>query len=327
MDAARAAGTLSESSDTSLSEAARFIVEHRRRVDQKITIDVLIDHFLEAKEIELGAPINSRYLKDLKSRVGNIFREGWGQVTLSSIFTPDGKRALERWLSGPRWSAQTRRHYYSNVGSFFEFAVNRGYCTENPIKGIGRPKVPPRSPEILDMKDIKRLLHTTLQTETELGMLPYIVLGLFAGIRVAEIGKFFWKDLRWETNDMLLITIPARIAKKRRTRNIEAVRGDSLGNLLEWLEPYRNRVGPMVLPNHNKRYIALKKATGIDHFPHNYMRHNFASMHYALHRNSGQTIAILGQKDDNVLFEHYRALTITKEAKRYFSLRPSFFRD
>jgi len=53
------------------------------------------------------------------------------------------------------------------------------------------------------------------------------------------------------------------------------------------------------------------------------MRHSFGSYHFALHADSIKTSNELGhQQGDNVLFEHYRALTNKKQADAYFGLVP-----
>jgi len=53
------------------------------------------------------------------------------------------------------------------------------------------------------------------------------------------------------------------------------------------------------------------------------MRHSCGSYHYALHGNPLKTARLLGHKaNDQVLFDHYRALVTKEQGERYFALYP-----
>ena len=53
------------------------------------------------------------------------------------------------------------------------------------------------------------------------------------------------------------------------------------------------------------------------------MRHSFGSYWYALTGDSLRTASLLGHKsNDQVLFDHYRALTTKAEAEKYFAIIP-----
>jgi hypothetical protein len=56
---------------------------------------------------------------------------------------------------------------------------------------------------------------------------------------------------------------------------------------------------------------------------HNAMRHSYASHHLAKYGDAVKTAFALGhQHDTGMLFEHYRALTTTEEAEKYWGIRP-----
>jgi hypothetical protein len=53
------------------------------------------------------------------------------------------------------------------------------------------------------------------------------------------------------------------------------------------------------------------------------MRHSFGSYHYALHGNPLETSRQLGHKsNDQVLFDHYRALATKEQGEAFFSIVP-----
>ena len=118
------------------------------------------------------------------------------------------------------------------------------------------------------------------------------------------------------------VTIGAKIAKKRRIRHAEIP-----PNAIEWLFLVIDRTGP-VAPNRHandfqKRFRKLLKLSGFSEWKQNAMRHSFGSYHYALHGNPLETARVLGHKaNDQVLFDHYRALATKDQVKRYFSITP-----
>jgi hypothetical protein len=57
-------------------------------------------------------------------------------------------------------------------------------------------------------------------------------------------------------------------------------------------------------------------------WPANALRHSFASYLYELTGNAPVVCSRLGHADDDLLFEHYRALTRKGSGLRFFSLTP-----
>jgi hypothetical protein len=126
------------------------------------------------------------------------------------------------------------------------------------------------------------------------------------------------------------VTISKRIAKKRRIRNIPLER-----NAMAWLTMFGvKQSGPVSPPSitnrlpkliRHAREIAAKQKPAIkwfDKWPANGLRHSFASYFYAKSGNAAETCARLGQKSDDVLFQHYRSLVAKSEGKRYFEIMP-----
>lgn len=59
-----------------------------------------------------------------------------------------------------------------------------------------------------------------------------------------------------------------------------------------------------------------------DPWPHNALRHTYASMHYAFHENEARLQAQMGHESAAMLHRHYRALKTKAEAARFWALRP-----
>jgi integrase len=65
-----------------------------------------------------------------------------------------------------------------------------------------------------------------------------------------------------------------------------------------------------------------RKKAGIDPWPHNALRHGFASYHYGKHKNANLLAAEMGHCDTKLIFEEYRSLVKPKDAKAYWEIRP-----
>ena len=79
----------------------------------------------------------------------------------------------------------------------------------------------------------------------------------------------------------------------------------------------------IISKNFDRRWDRLRQASGWKlPWPHDVMRHTFASMHYAQHRNEALLQTQLGHDNAQTLFKHYRALKTGKEAAEFWQLRP-----
>jgi integrase len=215
--------------------------------------------------------------------------------------------------------------------------VARKYSVENILDGLtagDRREIygndEEREPEILTVNEADRLL-TAAVDHPELDLLAPIVLGLFCGIRTEELKKLQWQHVNLEEG---FVTIGRDIAKKRRIRNVTLPE-----NAKQWLSICSDREGEITRSNFfcdfDRRFNKLLRHAGFVEkdedgnivrvaWKKNGMRHSFGSYHFALHADSIKTSNELGHRQgDNVLFEHYRALTTKKSGQQYFNLKPS----
>ncbi len=118
----------------------------------------------------------------------------------------------------------------------------------NPCSGIKVEDSPSEEPvRVLSIAEIKHLLELAqmeLQATLKVGktkmsvikvypgeLVPWFVLGLFAGLRPEETVRLDWADIDFDRRQ---IDLPAKKAKGR-TRRIIPMEP----NLIEWLKPYR----------------------------------------------------------------------------------------
>src|SRR5262245_3541304 len=149
-----------------------------------------------------------RYCAELE-RVLTNFAKGSKNVPIASISPAD----LEEFLRGCGKSAASRSTAISRLGALFGFCEKRGYIEHNPVRRLDNVPIERRPPRILTPAEAELLLRFTQKRDPE--MLPYIVLGMFAGIRPAELDR-----LEWACIDMAggFVRIDAAASKVRRRR-------------------------------------------------------------------------------------------------------------
>ena len=147
--------------------------------------------------------------------------------------------------------------------------------------------------------------------------MPYVAIGLFAGLRPFEIQRLDWRDVDFETNHIL---VRAETSKKRESRYVEMN-----PTLCRWLRPHTKQTGPLIGQNFRKQRDAMVKAAGYNSqrpWPQDVMRHTAASNLLALKQNRALVAEQLGTSIE-ILRRHYRKPVLPIEAERFFALSPN----
>jgi integrase len=181
---------------------------------------------------------------------------------------------------------------------------------DNPAEKTAKAKERGGDIGILTVTQAARLLESATRE-----VLPYIAIGLFAGLRRAEIERLDWTDIDFESG---LIEVTAEKAKAARRRLVTMQ-----PNLREWLLPVRKYKGGIISENFRKQFEQVRAAAGITEWPENALRHSFASYHLARFKNAAETALQLGHHDSRVTFAHYREIVKPNEAERYWKIRPT----
>jgi integrase len=150
-------------------------------------------------------------------------------------------------------------------------------------------------------------------------VLPYIAIGLFAGLRRAEIERLDWSEIDFDSGH---IEVTAEKSKSKLANRFITLQPC----LRAWLMPVRKLRGH-VTPQESFVFRDLfdqtRKAAGLlSEWPDNALRHSFASYHLAHFKDAKALALEMGHIDSGMLFNHYRALVKPKEAKRYWNIKP-----
>jgi integrase len=325
-DARTALDLLKPFPKVTLTSAVEFLRKHFMPEGGDITVKQLIDRYLAHKESE---KLKERSLADLESRL-NRLRTAFGDKLVKDL----SQHELRAWIfDDPTLEPQSKKNYRTVLHGLFRFAKEKKFIVENFAAELPKIKIDDAEPGILTVGQARALLFAALENpDLELGL--YVCLGLFCGIRSSELQRLTWNEVKLTEG---FVTIPAKIAKKRRIRNIPLE-----PNCIAWLTRLGIKTSGLISPDgFAKRFRKLVlKATNLakreaeagkfaaEHFspitewPSNALRHSFASYFYAWTGNSQETCARLGQKSDEVLFDHYRALTRRESGQQFFSILP-----
>jgi integrase len=302
VDAAKASDLLSPHA-ISLERAAKYYLDHVIAYQNAPIVKVIIERMIaDAKRNER----RHRTIKDLENRL-NLFGQDFGQSKLAEITVED----LKEWLAEDEWAPRTRINYATKISQLYNYAINHNWAEHNLALRVERPSTEDKEPEIFTVDQA----HQLLRKAHKHGLLPYVCLGLFAGLRSAELMRL---DAAAVKLDGRSIVISKAVAKKRSRRVVEIHE-----TLATWLNLGQPLKGPVAnAATFRDSLDALKKDVGLSRWPHNGLRHSFGSYHLAAFGDQMKTAMMMGHRSSDVIHNHYKALVSKAEAERYWALRP-----
>lgn len=161
--------------NATITEAIDFYIEHALKYRTAPTIAEIV------KKLLADATSNhrrERTIKDLASRLG-AFVETYGKRRIAEIT----REELKEWLHDPTLGARSRINYAVKLSQLWNYAIAEGWAENNIVASIPRPDPEDTEPEIFTVEQAARLVEHAEKYD----LLGYIVLGLFAGLRSAEI--------------------------------------------------------------------------------------------------------------------------------------------
>jgi integrase len=295
-----------ETVGATLTEAVEFFIRHARPEAGAGKVSDIIKEFLKEKA---SAGRRASYLRMQKSVLGNFAKE-FGSREIHTI----GHSEINNWIMAHPWKLRTRKNYQTDLSNFFSFATRRGYCASNPLVRLEKVTLDDLPPGILKVEQVIKTLNVASSFDEGV-LLPYVAIGLFAGLRADEFEKLDWNEV-----SLAHRTIEVKGAKaKSRQRRIVAMSD----NLHAWLRDHVKSEGAIApRKGHGHRWARLRALSGVDPWPHNALRHSFGSYHVAFHQNAPKTSLEMGHDNPNQLFQSYRELVRPSDAQKYWSISP-----
>lgn len=294
---------LTDYPDVKLREAVTYYCEHVLKFRNAPPVSELVKSMVAEAE---SAGRREDTIRDLRHRLERFART-FGKRQLAGISLAE----LKQWLDDPTTTARTRINYATKCSQLYGYAIRHGWADANLVERITRPTPEAGEPGIFSVEESAHLLEHA----DSVGLLPYVALGLFAGLRSAELQRLDWSAVKLSERAVI---VGAGIAKKRSRRVVEI--SDTLAS---WLTVCSKSRGPVVnVPDFRKALNALAKAAAVD-WPQNGLRHSFASYHLAAYNDTVRTAFLMGHSNPRIVHDHYKAIVQKSDAERFFALRPA----
>ena len=293
---------------TSMMKVGEFYMEKGLAVTRPVSLPELVRSFIwSRKDLNRGKRTIETYNSVLGSLALCFPLKQADQVTREDI---------KAWKRSQGWAGGTQNKAVGHARSLFKWAIQEHHAAENPCDGIEEVSVDIEEIEDLTLKECEQLLQLGLRVPR---YMFYICLGLFRGMRRSEMEKLNFDDVDFEEQTAIAA------AKKVKTRQRRVIEIPSIamawiraagwtGNMME--------TGCVAPANNKEQWPRFWRAAGLKAWPHNGLRHTFASMHYAMYGDESLLRSILGQKSEDVLHTNYRALKTKREAEQFWALLP-----
>jgi integrase len=323
-DALRAEEMLKPYGVTVIQAVAEYVKQ--RQNDEKRTrleLGKAIDKFLVWKtELKDAGRYNPRSLKAAQKRLGHL-KKAFPDKCISDFKADD----FERWLLTAQWGANNNQKKYSAASQagiksisseFFKWCMRQGWIEINPAQFL-RIQRDDHEVQILTPPQAGELIKAAQASPFHQRAVPYVLLGLFAGLRPSEA-----EDLQRE--DINDATAEIRVASRKLRGQVRYVpMAPELAARLREMK----WDGKLAAENWRKQFESVKLGskneqgqptfTAESPFPPDGLRHSFASYWLAKTPDRARLAEIMGNSVD-VIRNHYRKAIPITEANNFWEL-------
>lgn len=297
-----------------LTTLVDFALQNYQPTDQQISVSNAFSKFIAFKRFEDPRPLT---ISNLEQRLNRLIEAQGGQLT--SAVQPEALKVL---IFREGSGNTNRNNDYRAFTNFFNWCVQENYCRLSPMLRVPKVVVDESEPVILPLATARKLVSLTLTFEGGI-LIPYVVLGLFCGLRPTEIQR-----IKWEADNLVqkTIIVGKDIAKLRGRRVVEIK-----DNVLEFLGPHCLNNTPIFPKNWRKSFDQLKLLAGFgtatDENPHlapwpvDVLRHTAISNHFAAFEHEGKTAMWAGNSPE-IIHKHYKGLVSKKDALEFWNIMP-----
>jgi site-specific recombinase XerD len=304
VDSIRALGILSKFPGVTLERVTR---EWAKRNDKgRDKVEVVLADWITARTAQVGnsgQAISTGMLRNERWGAKRI-RVGIGHLTMNQVERPD----VEAFLNKCALGQYARQNLRGTGNRFWRWAVRNNHVAENPWTEVAS-KVKVLSVSILTPEECARLLQAA---QDEPAMRRHVLLSLFCGLRPYE--SFAVTASRLENGHIHVAT------GKTGERFVPMSTGlaESLKGRGEW-------PGEMPLDTAKMKMTLLNRKAGWtgregkNPWPHDVLRHTFASYWLPIHNNRNELAEIMGNSLA-VIKKHYRRPISPHVAQRFWAL-------
>jgi integrase len=236
------------------------------------------------------------------------FAKHIGEDAKIAAVTP---QQIEDWLAGRKVGARRQNNLIATLVSCFRHCRSRGELPDGLTapERVARRKLPRKPISVFSPEQLATILQCC-----EAEWRPAVAIQAFAGVRTAEVGRLYWRDVRPERG---IIEIPAGASKTGRRRLVPI-----LPPLFDWL-PASPAPDEMVCPyeGHQVFIERLRRRNPQINWITNGLRHSFGSYRCAVLRDIPAVAFEMGNSVQMVQ-AHYHEAQELATAREWFSVSP-----
>jgi integrase len=280
----------------------------RGEVSQVLPVITLINAIEQTVTSREALKRKSRYTKNLKLFLLQ-FARGREEMPIAKIDKP----TVEAWFAKrSKNSLETLKGEKTKLSALFSYCIRNGYLKENPMKAIELRSEDADLPQIVTPKQAARLLVATRRREPQL--MPYIALGLFAGIRPEELVRVTFGDIDLERKRVYVMgkTRSARYAPLPEACIAWLKVAEYWGTDAEAISPSKETIG--------RARVRLRRFVG-GKWVQDILRHSAASYWAAEIKDIGKVAFQFGNSE-RMLRKHYLHPVTPEDAQAFFNLFP-----
>ena len=226
---------------------------------------------------------------------------------------------IKEWITGLDLAPKTRMKIFGYIRNAYGIALQKGLLETHPFENVenfmrSKKSEAPAFP--LTPEEAQRLLDAT-----EPSVLPFIAVGMFAGLRTSERDLIEWKHFIFDDAEPY-IDIPKSISKTGERRLVPVQPA-----LMAFLAPFVKKQGRIVplTCNGNVAYQNAwersVKAAGLWPWSEGRLRDSFCSYRYRATGSAEMTAEEDGHSIQ-VMIDRYRKLVTKEAAERFWAIRP-----
>ena len=308
--------------DVSLTEAMKFFVEHHQLKGAEMSFaDLVHDYWSKLDDDRAkGEGVADRTYSDYKSR-HNRLKVEFSDIKLISFSFND------HWIALSRQLGTASRRYENHLRILFNYAVEKEYIKSSPMKGKLSKAPSLKKPAILKEDQWRQLLLTAIETEEEFGLLGFVTLTLYMGLRPeSEVKRITWKSINFKAGKLFIAN--EQTGKSHLGRRLQIPQ-----NALDLLNMCNRKKGDIIESNyeHRKNWDDLREKAGLivrdtsgriirNDWVGDIARHTAGTMVYAKTQSKEAVRAFLGHTNDDTMM-HYvnHGESIDEEAERFYA--------
>ena len=243
--------------------------------------------------------------KDRRSRTLSDFRyfakrfmarcPGLASRRIRSLSPRDCRALILRAFDTPR--QQFKAH--AILSGIFKTALQRGWCSANPMYNVEKPRVQEKELPILSREEIERLLLASRRYEQGI-CLPAVGFMLYAGLRPHEVTRLRGEDVSLAHGSISIRPQHSKTGGARRVTILPPLR-----RLLQAHAAAHAHEGRICPPSWQRHWSELHKAAGLSPWRQDVLRHTFASHHLARFRSYAALQVEMGHRSAELLRTRY----------------------